>query len=84
MKRPDKEIGKVLHSTESYPRRYQKVIVEYIAYLENKDKVTKREVFAMAAMQANRANPQYGEAKSEEIAKYAVEDADALLKELEK
>jgi hypothetical protein len=46
--------------------------------------LTKREMFAMNLMAAYRSQPETMEAKPEQVAEWAIEDADALLKELEK
>ncbi|AUR84570.1 coil containing protein [Vibrio phage 1.060.A._10N.261.48.B5] len=46
--------------------------------------LTKREMFAMNIMSAYRSQPETMEAKPAQVAEWAIEDADALLKELEK
>lgn len=46
--------------------------------------LTKREMFAMNLMAAYRAQHETMEAKPAQVAEWAIEDADALLKELEK
>lgn len=46
--------------------------------------VTKREYFAAKAMAGYRANPNYTDAQPEQIASLAVQDADALINQLNK
>ena len=48
------------------------------------DGLSKRERFAMAAMEGINSNHEFIENSFEEIADFAVEQADALLEELEK
>jgi hypothetical protein len=58
-------------------------VLELFASLQS-ETLTKREAFAMAAMQGNLASPETAGANAQEIAQWSVYQADALLSELAK